>query len=156
MEVSHSAGDRSGRGTNLVYAIDSLAAEQQQKKEPGQSIPVAVIDKMVAAIAKRINPSGAEEVTVRRVGNDRIEIIIPGADPDLVEQKKRLITKLGSLEFGIVANDKDHQSTIEKAMRLSPTVNELRSGDRVIASWRQRERFRRPERSTGRSSGPAN
>lgn len=123
-------------GTNLVYAIDSLAAEQQQKKEPGQSIPVAVIDKMVAAIAKRINPSGAEEVTVRRVGNDRIEIIIPGADPDLVEQKKRLITKLGSLEFGIVANDKDHQSTIEKAMRLSPTVNELRSGDRVIASWR--------------------
>ena len=123
-------------GTNLVYAIDSEAAEQQQKKEPGKTIPVVTIDKMVTAIAKRINPSGAEEVTVRRVGNDRIEIIIPGADPDLVEQKKRLITKLGSLEFGIVANDKDHQSTIEKALRLPPTITELRNGERVIASWR--------------------
>ena len=123
-------------GTNLVYGIDNEAAERQQKKEPGKSIPVATIDKMVSAISKRINPSGAEEVTVRRVGNDRIEIIIPGADPDLVEQKKRLITKLGSLEFGIVANDKDHQSTIETALRLPPGVNEVRNLDqRVIASW---------------------
>ncbi len=124
-------------GTNLVYAIDNEAAEQQQKKEKNKPIPTETIDKMVTAIAKRINPSGAEEVTVRRVGHDRIEIIIPGADPDLVEQKKRLITKLGSLEFGIVANDKDHASIIEQANRLSPGVNELRNADgRVIASWR--------------------
>jgi SecD/SecF fusion protein len=123
-------------GTNLVYGIDSEAAERQQKKEPGKSIPVATIDKMVTAISKRINPSGAEEVTVRRVGNDRIEIIIPGADPDLVEQKKRLITKLGSLEFGIVANDKDHERIIADAMRRPPGENEVRNADqRVIASW---------------------
>ena len=125
-------------GTNLVYGIDNEAAEQQQKKERDKPIPVATIDKMVSAISKRINPSGAEEVTVRRVGNDRIEIIIPGADPDLVEQKKRLITKLGSLEFGIVANDKDHASEIERAKRLPPGINELRndSDKRVVASWR--------------------
>jgi SecD/SecF fusion protein len=125
-------------GTNLVFGIDNEAAELQQKKEKDKPIPVATIDKMVEAIKKRINPSGAEEVTVRRVGNDRIEIIIPGADPDLVEQKKRLITKLGSLEFGIVANDKDHRGEIERALRLPPGINELRneSDQRVIASWR--------------------
>ncbi len=123
-------------GTNLVYGVDSEAAERQQKKEPGKSIPVATIDKMVTAISKRINPSGAEEVTVRRVGNDRIEVIIPGADPDLVEQKKRLITKLGSLEFGIVANFKDNERLIEDAMRRPPGENEVRNSDqRVIASW---------------------
>lgn len=123
-------------GTNLIYAIDIQAAEQQQKKEPGKAIPTDVIDKMVNAIRDRINPSGAEEVTVRRVGTDRIEVIIPGADPDLVEQKKRLITKLGSLEFGIVANYKDHQSLIENALKLPLTSNELWNSDkRIIASW---------------------
>ena len=125
-------------GTNLVYGIDNKAAEEQQKKERDKPIPVQTIDKMVSAISKRINPSGAEEVTVRRVGNDRIEIIIPGADPDLVEQKKRLITKLGSLEFGIVANDRDHGPEIKRAMALPPTINELRnvSDERIVASWR--------------------
>lgn len=125
-------------GTNLVYAIDNVAAEQQQKKEKNQPIPLETIEKMVTAIRNRINPSGAEEVTVRRVGNDRIEIIIPGADPDLVEQKKRLITKLGSLEFGIVANERDHESQIQLARKLPPTQNEIRnpSDNRVIASWR--------------------
>ena len=125
-------------GTNLVYGIDNKAAEEQQKKERDKPVSVETIEKMVSAISKRINPSGAEEVTVRRVGNDRIEIIIPGADPDLVEQKKRLITKLGSLEFGIVANDRDHANEIKRAMALPSGINELRnvSDERIIASWR--------------------
>lgn len=125
-------------GTNLVYEIDNVAAEQQQKKEKNRPIPIETVDKMVTAIRNRINPSGAEEVTVRRVGTDRIEIIIPGADPDLVEQKKRLITKLGSLEFGIVANERDHESQIALARKLSPTQNEVRNptDNRVLASWR--------------------
>jgi SecD/SecF fusion protein len=124
-------------GTNLVYIIDAEAAEAQGKKQRDQVIPIEMVEKMVTAIAKRINPSGAEEVTVRRVGHDRIEIIIPGADPELVEQKKRLITKLGSLEFGIVANDKDHKETIEAAKLLAPNVTELRDSEkRIIASWR--------------------
>ncbi|WP_010587028.1 protein translocase subunit SecDF [Schlesneria paludicola] len=124
-------------GTNLLFQIDNQAAEQQQKKEVGKVIPLETIEKMVNAIKKRINPSGAEEVTVRRVGNDRIEIIIPGADPDLVEQKKRLITKLGSLEFGIVANERDHGPTIELAKKLPPNVAEVRGEENsIIASWR--------------------
>ena len=124
-------------GTNLLFQIDNEAAEQQQKKEVGKVIPLETIEKMVNAIKKRINPSGAEEVTVRRVGHDRIEIIIPGADPDLVEQKKRLITKLGSLEFGIVANERDHGPRIESAKKLAPNIRELRGdGNTIIASWR--------------------
>jgi len=126
-------------GTNLMYAIDNVAAEQQQKKEVGKPIPLETIEKMVNAIKDRINPSGAEEVTVRRVGTDRIEIIISGADPDLVEQKKRLITKLGSLEFGIVANTKDHQNLLDAATKLPTSANELRVNDRLVASWRDDE-----------------
>lgn len=118
-------------GTNLVYEVDLAAA-----KEQGKTVDKATLDKMVQAIAKRINPSGAEEVAVRRVGTDRIEVIIPGADPDLVQQKKRLIVKLGSLEFGIVATTRNDSTLIEQAMRLPLDTNELRSGDNVIvAAW---------------------
>ena len=122
-------------GTNLVYEIDLAAA-----KEQGKLVDKATVDKMVEAIKKRINPGGAEEVAVRRVGTDRIEVIIPGADPDLVRQKKGLIVKLGSLEFGIVANESHDHGIIERAMKLANNVNELtnKSGDEkvlIIAAW---------------------
>lgn len=121
-------------GTNLVYEVDLAAA-----KEQGKSVDKATLEKMVDAIRKRINPSGAEEVDVRRVGTDRIEVIIPGADPDLVLQKKRLIVKLGSLEFGIVATTRNDQALIDQAMKLPNDINELRSksGDEsvIVAAW---------------------
>ena len=122
-------------GTNLVYEIDVAAARDQ-----GKSVDKATVDKMVSAIVKRINPSGAEEVAVRRVGTDRIEIIIPGADTDLVRQKKELIVKLGSLEFGIVANERNDQGLIDQAKKLPNNQNELlskTSDDKrlIVAAW---------------------
>lgn len=122
-------------GTNLVYEVDLVAVKEQQKKFDKETL-----EKMVSAIAKRINPSGAEEVTVRRVGTDRIEVIIPGADPDLVRQKKSLIVKLGSLEFGIVATEANDQKLIQQAQKLPKNQNELVStaadGSRlVVAAW---------------------
>lgn len=119
-------------GTNLVYQIDL-----EKAKAEGKTIDAALLDKMVQAVSKRINPSGAEEVTVRRVGNDRIEVIIPGADKDVVEQKKRAIIQLGSLEFAILANERDHAIIIQQARQLPEKNDEVRKDGRVIASWRR-------------------
>lgn len=118
-------------GTNLIYAVDL-----QQVTQDGKTLDKATMDKLVGAISRRINPSGAEEVTVRRVGDDRVEVIIPGADRDIVEQKKRLITRLGSLEFALLANEKDHPRQIAAARKLPPTEDRLVEGGRVVASWR--------------------
>lgn len=118
-------------GTNLVYQIDTEAA-----KADGKVIDGATVEKLVQSIGKRLNPSGAEEITIRRVGPDRIEIIIPGADRDIVEQKKQLITRLGSLEFAILANQKDHNQLITRAQGLRPEQDEIRDAGRLVASWR--------------------
>ena len=118
-------------GTNLIYAIDV-----EQAKKDGKSIDNATLNKMIGAVGRRINPSGAEEVTVRRVGEDRIEVIIPGADREMVERKKRQIVDLGSLEFAILANDKDHSSLIQAARNLRDDQDNLVQGGRVTASWR--------------------
>ena len=117
-------------GTNLIYQVETEKARQE-----GKDIPQAM-DKMVTTIGKRINPSGAEEVTVRRVGQDRIEVIIPGADQAVVAEKKKAMTELGKLEFGIIANEHDHRSLIAAARRLPNTQEKYVEGDQVVAVWR--------------------
>lgn len=118
-------------GTNLVYQIDTEAV-----KADGKTLDIDMVDRLVLAIGKRLNPSGAEEITIRRVGRDRIEIIIPGADKDIVEQKKRLITRLGSLEFAILANARDHATLISRANQLGENIDDIREDGKLVASWR--------------------
>lgn len=117
-------------GTNLIYQVETKDAIAE-----GKHIDSAM-NQLVQTIQKRINPSGTEEVAVRRVGADRIEIIIPGADQGSVADKKRSMTRLGSLEFGIVANSRDHRAIIAQANALPKSEDKLSDGSRIIASWR--------------------
>lgn len=118
-------------GTNLVYQVD-MAAATESGKDVDRSI-----DNMVGAIARRVNPSGTEEVTVRRVGSDRIEIIIPGADQAYVDEMKDRITRLGSLQFEILAtpNNAEHRSLIKAANELPLTENKVLENSRTAARW---------------------
>ncbi|MBL8848902.1 MAG: protein translocase subunit SecD [Planctomycetaceae bacterium] len=118
-------------GTNMVFAVDHQGAEDLQK-----SVDPNTMQRMVEAIGRRVNPSGTEEVTVRQVGRDRIEVIIPGADPEKVDRIKRQITKLGSLEFGLLANEYEHSALIQEARSLPNNVDELRRGNVLRAKWR--------------------
>lgn len=117
-------------GTNLIYQV-----ETEKALEEGKDVQRAM-DQMVGTIQKRINPSGTEEVTVRRVGQDRIEVIIPGADQRVVAEKKKRMTEIGKLEFGIVANDHDHRSLISAAKRIPDTQDKYLDGNEIAAVWR--------------------
>ncbi len=116
-------------GTNLVYQADVEQAEESGKEVNSQSM-----DELVRAITRRVNASGTEEVTVRQVGEDRVEIIIPGADPDYVQAMKKQITNLGSLEFGILAarHDNQHSQLIARAEQAGEDVYD---GSQLRAQW---------------------
>ncbi|MFI4848589.1 MAG: protein translocase subunit SecD [Gimesia chilikensis] len=115
-------------GSNMVFEVDQGKSEKELSNE--------VMDQMVGAIGRRINPSGTEEVTVRKVGQSRIEVIVPGADTEDVQRIKSLITRLGSLEFDIVANRRDHPREVRLAMEAKG--KDVRDNEgRVIASWRE-------------------
>ncbi|QDU39115.1 bifunctional preprotein translocase subunit SecD/SecF [Maioricimonas rarisocia] len=118
-------------GTNMVFQVDREAAEAMEK-----DVNAELMDKMVGAVGRRINPSGTEEVTVRRVGQDRIEVIVPGADPERVERIKDRIVKLGSLEFAILANQFEHQDLINQARQLPDEERDLYRGTVLVAKWR--------------------
>jgi SecD/SecF fusion protein len=115
-------------GTNLIYELDESQA-------PGETIDKDLMNNMVAAVTRRINPAGTREIVVRRVGRIRIEVILPGADPAVVEETKDLMTKLGTLEFSIVANERDHPEIIRAGKATSGT--DVIVNGKIVAKWRE-------------------
>ncbi|MEP3481595.1 MAG: hypothetical protein ABJZ55_20300, partial [Fuerstiella sp.] len=119
-------------GTNMVFQVT---------EEEGKELTTEIMDRMIGAIGKRINPTGTSEITVRQVGRDRIEVIVPGEDPQSVSDIKRQITRLGSLEFFVTVDEGiDDQTMIRDARALPPTnkqlYRELADGTReVYAMW---------------------
>ena len=117
-------------GADLIFQDDTEKAAQDQKK-----ITPEVMQRLIGAVGRRLDPAAQEQITVRQVGNDRIEVIIPGGDREVVEQKKKQMTRLGSLEFAILANERKHKEIIRQA-QLSPDPV-LRQEGRVVAAWRE-------------------
>ena len=114
-------------GTNLVYELD-------ESQSGGETIDNNLMERMVGAVTKRINPAGTKEIVVRRVGRIRIEVILPGADPAVVEETKELMTRLGTLEFSIVANERRHDAIIRAAKQTTGT--DVYVGNKLVAKWR--------------------
>lgn len=172
-------------GTILVYEVDS-------SKFPNGEVPANIGADLAAALKKRIDPADLYNITIRPVGNRRVEIILPtgggreaqgevqgwetllkevekewpapkdakytaplGArdalaaevqkfhkDEDLkkvydfidkvygtrdekrnltaeqIQEKKELITQIGSLEFRIVANERDDREAFDAARTM--------------------------------------
>jgi SecD/SecF fusion protein len=111
-------------GTNMVFQV----------RGEGKEITPQVMDQMVGAVSRRINVSGTEEITVRAVGTDRIEVIVPGEDPQTVDDIKRRITRLGSLEFHIVANNTD-SDIARVALDMDLAEKDVRIDGELRARW---------------------
>ena len=95
------------------------------------------MDKLVAAVSRRVNPGGQKEVTVRRYGVDQLEVIVPDVDQSEVDLIKRVVSSAGVLEFRITANPEDprHKQVIELASRSPGTT--VTEGGRQIGRWVQ-------------------
>ncbi len=93
------------------------------------------MDKLVAAISRRVNPGGQKEVTVRQFGLDQIEVILPEVEQSEVDQIKRIISSAGVLEFRIVANQAEprHRAAIAQAGQFRGTT--VRRDGEVVARW---------------------
>ncbi|MCS6851164.1 MAG: protein translocase subunit SecD [Gemmataceae bacterium] len=104
-------------GTNVVYEVDV------DKFPDGRLPPNFDIKDLIEPLRRRIDPSNQKDVTIRPVSNSRVEIVLPTGGgraggnftPEEVEDIKRLISKVGSLEFRILANEGDDKEAIEAA-----------------------------------------
>lgn len=135
---------------SFVAAVKNAAFDRAQVAEVSRrATPAAMVvvyeitaeetrvpmDKLVAAVSRRVNPGGQKEVTVRQFGLDQLEVILPEVDQAEVDQVKRIISSAGVLEFRILANPSDprHRDAITQA-RQSRGVTVRRDGE-VSARW---------------------
>jgi SecD/SecF fusion protein len=77
------------------------------------------MDELIAALKQRADPQGVKEIPIRKIGSNRLEIILPEANTEEVEEVKKMLTDVGSLEFRILANRKHDAGVIDRA--LGPT-----------------------------------
>jgi SecD/SecF fusion protein len=98
------------------------------------------MDRLTSSISKRVNPGGQKEVTVRRMGTDRVEVIIPQAEPAEVDLIKDKISTAGALQFRILANPgaPKHRKTIELADQSTSREVKTQGADgqeETVALW---------------------
>ena len=126
-------------GVILVYEIDAAKQAAKMVDAEGNAEGVAPIDmdKLVAAVSRRVNPGGQKEVTVRRYGLDQLEVIVPDVDQAEVDLIKRIVSSAGVLEFRITANPEDprHKRVIELGSNASGTT--VLDGGAAIGRWVQ-------------------
>ena len=104
--------DLSG-GTILVYQVDPEAGDRVD------------LDELVAALKRRINPEGVFDITIRSVGDDRVEIIMPEEMAEQAEEVKRKLTEEGSLEFRILASTSEAADFPARLKRVARDTEEV-------------------------------
>lgn len=117
--------DLSG-GAILVYEVD------QSKKTSDQPTDM---DKLIASISRRVNPGGQKEVTIRKYGVEQVEIIVPEKERSEVDRIKRIISRAGNLEFRILANKRNDNDVMERALADPSKMQILDSEGRRLAWW---------------------
>ena len=134
-------------GTILVYEVDVDKFTDEQAKNKFDA------KELVAALKRRIDPGDLKNVTIRPVGKYRVEIILPtggGAGgnftPEQVEDVKKLISQVGSLEFRILANKNDDPAAIEAAQDYFKGINEPANKGRLEELERRRRKGLPPPR----------
>jgi SecD/SecF fusion protein len=134
-------------GTILVYEVNLERTRQlEAERRPGdaptattQGLTNEQMRALAGQIKRRIDPADLKNVTVRPLGNTRIEIILPtggaaGSRSNLTEEEiaevKRLVSQMGVLEFRILANEADDEAGIREARTLIDT-----SEGEVLEQW---------------------
>ncbi|MGL5096030.1 MAG: protein translocase subunit SecD, partial [Planctomycetia bacterium] len=98
-------------GTILIYGVNSEGATAGVN-----------IEKLLPTLKERLDPAGLKNFTIRGIGQDRVEIIMPGGEAADVDDVKRLVSTVGQLQFRIVADRKrkEHVDLMEDAERAWP------------------------------------
>lgn len=136
-------------GTILVYEMD-------QDKIPADMSGRELMEKMTAAVIRRVNPAGTDDVIVRAAGSNSLEVIVPGTTAQEINNYKNRITNIGNLEFRILANRKNptlrrwieltesksdqparypFPSSVLQPVRLETETGEPQTEERAVASW---------------------
>ncbi len=73
---------------------------------------------MIPRLMARVNPSGTQEIMIRPLGTDKIEVTIPEVEMDEAMRIWQRLTRAGHLQFRILADERFHPSLIQRTIAL--------------------------------------
>ena len=101
-----------GGGSILVYKVDERQTDWREEK----------MDSLLASVSKRVNPGGQKEITVKSLGKDMVEIVMPSVSASTEKDKqaeaeeiRKIIRTTGALEFRILASKRKNEVLLEMA-----------------------------------------
>ena len=112
-------------GVILTFEVDRESMFDDQ--------PVDML-KLIAAVEQRLGRGWRKQAQVRHAGGERIEVVTFTTDPGQVRRIEGIVRTLGTLEFRILANQRDHKAVIEEALQEEGLALRVGAGE-VLAWW---------------------
>ena len=109
------------------------------------------VKEIIPRLLERIDPSGTKEITIRALGTDRLEVIIPDVKKEEAERIWERLTQTGQLLFRIVAKRGDgmHSRLVAEADTMLREGNpdefvrdSSKEGNPIIGRWYKIARIR--------------
>ncbi len=118
------AGHDAQVGMIVVYEVDA------DSSQPSDADMRALFTALQRRLNRRWPPSGR----VRQRDDGRMEVRIFRDDPEAMQRIAELLPRPGTLEFRILANQRDHPSLIRRA-EAEPDRDQLRDDDGDLLAW---------------------
>ncbi len=125
-------------GTILIYEVD----KDQLKGNWGSEDIKQLADKL----KKRIDPNDLQNVVVRPLGTERVEIILPFAgsntgegkanNEEFIDSVRQKVKQTGVLEFRVLANTQDDKEAVTDAQKMIDQADEATKLDLKQAAER--------------------
>lgn len=115
-------------GVNLVYEVDEKeTALLNPNRGEGYDL-----NGVVDVLRQRINPSGVQDLVIRKSGPKQIEIVVSEVDKAQIDDIKRRVISTGTLQFMIVANDPTKDGHIIDAAKAQENDPQRKMSREVI------------------------
>ncbi len=111
-------------GAILTFEVDR---ESMLEEEPVD------MQQVVAVVDRRLNPGRTRLARVRQIGPERIEVATSTTDPAELGRIESNVQRLGTIEFRVLANQRDHKGLIERAG--DEESHTLRDEDGQLLAW---------------------
>ncbi|MEZ6095195.1 MAG: protein translocase subunit SecD [Pirellulaceae bacterium] len=124
-------------GVNMIGQLNFSKFEGQDQS----NLPTA--DKIIPKLKQRVDPSGLLDVSIRSLGDDKIEVTIPDVTLAQADSIWKRLVKTGHLQFRIVATSGFHPNAIQRAeqkikagdLGRTIAVVEDDGSEKVLARW---------------------
>ena len=99
-------------GINMIGSLNLSEIDGKDGKPP-------TAESIIPVLMQRVNPSGTEEIMIRPLGTDKIEVTMPTNDLAQAMDTWDNLVKVGLLEFRIIANPQDDKELMDTARELA-------------------------------------